>query len=169
MRYACIPPRSSTAGADSGAVLSRAMTQPQASGRLTDLYQLTMLDAYLDADLRDQAVFEFFVRRLPGNRSFLMVAGLEQLLDYLESLSFSAIEIEWLAATGRFNSKLLDYLAGFQFRGEVRAMPEGTLCFENEPIVQVIASLPEAQLIETRLINLMHFQTMIASKIHHHH
>ncbi|MCH8335272.1 MAG: nicotinate phosphoribosyltransferase [Proteobacteria bacterium] len=144
------------------------MTQPhampQASGLLTDLYQLTMLDAYLDADLRDEAVFEFFVRRLPGNRSFLMAAGLEQLLDYLERLSFSAIEIEWLASTGRFSSKLLDYLAGFRFRGEVRAMPEGTLCFENEPIVQVVASLPEAQLIETRLINLIHYQTMIASK-----
>ena len=115
------------------------------SGLLTDLYQLTMLDAYLAADMRDEAVFEFFVRRLPGNRSFLMVAGLEQLLDYLESLSFSTSEIEWLESTGRFTPKLLDYLADFRFRGAVNAMPEGTICFENEPIVQVVASLPEAQ------------------------
>jgi nicotinate phosphoribosyltransferase len=139
-----------------------ALQQP--SGLLTDLYQLTMLDAYLDADMRDEAVFEFFVRRLPENRSFLMTAGLEQLLDYLETLSFDATEIEWLESTGRFSTRLLDYLAGFRFRGEVRAMPEGTLCFGNEPMVQVIASLPEAQLVETRLINLIHFQTMIASK-----
>ncbi|MDH3747666.1 MAG: nicotinate phosphoribosyltransferase [Gammaproteobacteria bacterium] len=136
----------------------------KSSGLLTDLYQLTMLDAYLEADMRDEAVFEFFVRRLPKNRSFLMVAGLEQLLNYLERLSFRANEIEWLESTGRFSSKLLNYLKDFQFLGEVRAMPEGTLCFENEPIVQVIAALPEAQLIETRLINLIHYQTLIASK-----
>lgn len=153
---------------DDSAVLSRPMNHPKSlqhtSGLLTDLYQLTMLDAYLAGDMCDEAVFEFFVRRLPKNRSFLMVAGLEQLLDYLERLSFSASEIEWLESTGRFTSKLLDYLSNFRFRGTVRAMPEGTLCFENEPMVQVVASLPEAQLIETRLINLMHFQTLIASK-----
>ena len=136
----------------------------QSSGLLTDLYQLTMLDAYLDADMRDEAVFEFFVRRLPEQRHFLMTAGLEQLLDYLETLSFDAAEIEWLESTGRFSSRLLKYLSEFRFRGEVRALPEGTLCFGNEPMVQVVASLPEAQLIESRLINLIHFQTMIASK-----
>ena len=134
------------------------------SGLLTDLYQLTMLDAYLGADMHDEAVFEFFVRRLPQHRHFLMTAGLEQLLDYLETLSFDAAEIEWMESTGRFSSRLLNYLSDFRFRGEVRAMPEGTLCFGNEPMVQVIASLPEAQLIESRLINLIHFQTMIASK-----
>ena len=137
---------------------------PQTSGLLTDLYQLTMLEAYLAKDMCDEAVFEFFVRRLPQNRSFLMAAGLEQLLDYLEMLTFSEAEIEWLGSTGQFGSRLLDYLAHFRFRGEVRAIPEGTICFENEPIVQIIASLPEAQLIETRLINLLHYQTMIASK-----
>jgi nicotinate phosphoribosyltransferase len=136
----------------------------QTSGLLTDLYQLTMLDGYLNAGMHDTAVFEFFARKLPEHRHFLMTAGLEQLLDYLEVLSFDADEIEWLASTERFSSGLLDYLGDFRFRGEVRAMPEGTVCFGNEPTVQVIASLPEAQLIETRLINLIHFQTMIASK-----
>ncbi len=138
------------------------MRQP--SGLLTDLYQLTMLDGYLNAAMHETAVFEFFARKLPGHRHFLMTAGLEQFLDYLETLSFDADEIDWLASTGRFSSGLLDYLRDFRFRGEVRAMPEGTLCFANEPMVQVIASLPEAQLIETRLINLIHFQTLIASK-----
>lgn len=137
---------------------------PQTSGLLTDLYQLTMLDAYLAKDMRDEAFFEFYVRRLPQNRSFLMAAGLEQLLDYLETLAFSKTEIEWLGSTGQFSSRLLDYLAHFRFRGDVLALPEGTICFGNEPMVQIIASLPEAQLIETRLINLVHFQTMIASK-----
>ncbi len=134
------------------------------SGLLTDLYQLTMLDGYVSAGMFDTAVFEFFARRLPERRNFLMTAGLEQLLDYLETLSFDEREIQWLDATGRFSSTLIEYLSEFRFRGEVRAMPEGTLCFGNEPMVQVIASLPEAQLIETRLINLVHFQTLIASK-----
>jgi len=136
----------------------------QQSALLTDLYQLTMLDAYLGQGMCDQAVFEFFVRRLPENRSFLMVAGLEQLLEYLETLSFSSAEIEWLESTGRFSLRLLDYLAEFRFRGDICAMPEGTTFFSDEPVVQVIASLPEAQLIETRLINIVHYQTLIASK-----
>lgn len=144
--------------------MSRTESQPERSGLLTDLYQLTMLDAYLSRDMCDDAVFEFFSRRLPEKRSFLMAAGLEQLLDYLENLSFNADEIDWLASTGRFTKKLLDYLANFRFSGEVRAMPEGTVFFANEPIVQVIAPLPEAQLIETRLINLLHYQTLIATK-----
>jgi nicotinate phosphoribosyltransferase len=134
------------------------------SGLLTDLYQLTMLDAYLERDMCDMAVFEFFSRRLPEHRNFLVAAGLEQLLDFLESLEFTQEEIDWLESTGRFTRKLLDYLVDFRFSGEVRAMPEGTVFFANEPVVQVIAPLPEAQLIETRLINLLHFQTMIASK-----
>lgn len=134
------------------------------SGLLTDLYQLTMLDTYLDRDMHGEAVFEFFSRHLPNNRNFLVAAGLEQLLDYLESQMFSAEEIAWLDASGRFTPKLIDYLANFRFSGTVRAMREGTVFFANEPIVQVIAPLPEAQLIETRLINLLHFQTMIASK-----
>jgi len=137
---------------------------PGDSGLLTDLYQLTMLDAYLARDMHDEAVFEFFSRRLPKRRNFLMSAGLEQLLEYLEQLSFSAEEVEWLESTGRFSNKLLDYLAGFKFTGTVNAMPEGTVFFANEPSVQVVAPLPQAQLIETRLINLLHYQTMIASK-----
>ena len=136
----------------------------QQSALLTDLYQLTMLDAYLARDMREPAVFEFFSRRLPKNRSFLMTTGLEQLLDYLETIAFSSVEIDWLESTELFSSRLLEYLAEFRFRGDVYALPEGTVFFENEPIVQVVASLPEAQLVETRLINLIHFSTLIASK-----
>jgi len=142
----------------------RELERAGTSGLLTDLYEFTMLDAYLAREMLDTAVFEFFSRRLPAQRSFLMAAGLEQLLDYLEALSFGAAEIEWLESTGRFSTRLLDYLADFRFSGEVRALPEGTVAFADEPIVQVIGPLPEAQLVESRLINLIHFQTVIASK-----
>lgn len=134
------------------------------SALLTDLYQLRMLDAYLKNDMCAPAVFEFFVRRLPTSRAFLVAAGLEQLLDYLADLSFSSPEIDWLRSTELFSARLLDYLADFRFSGDVCAMPEGTVFFGNEPIVQVVAPLPEAQLVETRLINLVHLQSLIASK-----
>jgi nicotinate phosphoribosyltransferase len=131
---------------------------------LTDLYQLNMMQAYLDHGETKTAVFEFFVRKLPPERGFLIAAGLEQALDFLENLRFAAEEIEWLARSGRFGRNLLDYLAEFRFSGDVHAMPEGTAFFANEPILRVTAPLPEAQLVETRLINILHFQTLIASK-----
>jgi len=110
------------------------------------------------------AVFEFFVRKLPPNRGFLLAAGLEHALDFLEAVHFSNDEIDSLARTGRFEKQLLDYLAAFRFTGDVHAMPEGTIFFANEPILRVTAPLPEAQFVETRLINLLHFQSLIASK-----
>jgi nicotinate phosphoribosyltransferase len=131
---------------------------------LTDLYQLNMLQAYRDAGMTAIATFEFFVRRLPPTRGFLVAAGLEQVLDFLESARFGDAELEWLAASGRFGSALLDDLAKWRFTGEVDAMPEGTVFFPDEPILRVAAQLPEAQLVETRIINLLHFQTLIASK-----
>jgi len=137
---------------------------PATSALLTDLYQLNMIQGYLDRGMAETAVFEFFVRKLPPRRGFLMAAGLASALDYLEHLRFSGDELEWLRKTGRFGSKLIDYLADFRFRGDVHAMPEGTAFFANEPILRVTASLPEAQLVETRLINILHFQSLIAAK-----
>jgi len=131
---------------------------------LTDLYQLNMLAAYLDHGLNDTAVFELFVRKLPARRGFLMAAGLEQALCYLEALAFSGEDIERLRAFGGFPDSLLDYLAGLRFTGEVDALPEGTVLFCDEPILRVTAPLPQAQLVETRLINLVHFETVVASK-----
>ncbi len=135
-----------------------------ASPLLTDLYQLNMMQAYLDRGETKTAVFEFFVRKLPPSRGFLLAAGLEQLLEFLESLQFRPEEIDWLTRSGQFEKHLLDYLATFRFTGDVHAMPEGTLFFPNEPIVRVTAPLPEAQLVETRIINLLHFQCLIAAK-----
>jgi nicotinate phosphoribosyltransferase len=134
------------------------------SALLTDLYQLNMIQAYLDHDETSTAVFELFVRRLPESRNFLVAAGLESALDFLERLRFTGDEIEWLASTARFNGRMLDYLASMRFTGDVHAMPEGTVFFADEPILRVTAPLPEAQLIETRMLNALHFQSLIASK-----
>ncbi|MGA8748273.1 MAG: nicotinate phosphoribosyltransferase, partial [Pseudolabrys sp.] len=137
---------------------------PLTSPLTTDLYELNMVQAYLDRGEDKQAVFEFFVRRLPARRGFLLAAGLDDALVYLETLQFSPAEIDWLKSTRRFRRNLIDYLAEFRFTGDVHAIPEGTACFPNEPLIRITAPLPMAQLVETRLINILHFQTMIASK-----
>jgi nicotinate phosphoribosyltransferase len=137
---------------------------PPGSALVTDLYQLNMVQAYLDHAETELAAFEFFVRHLPERRNFLMAAGLEQVLDFLEGLRFTAAELDWLAATGRFGKNLIDYLAAFRFGGDVHAMPEGTSFFPNEPILRVTAALPEAQLIEPRVLNFLQYQSMIAAK-----
>jgi nicotinate phosphoribosyltransferase len=139
------------------------MTQ-STSALLTDLYQLTMLQGYLQQRMEDTAVFEFFVRKLPPRRGFLVAAGLEQALSYLENLRFTPWELDWIAKSGRFSTALVEYLTQFRFTGDVHAMPEGTVFFPDEPILRVTAPLPQAQLVETRLLNLLHFQTLIASK-----
>lgn len=131
---------------------------------LTDLYQLTMLHSYWKRGMTAPAVFEFFARKLPPGRAFLVTAGLEQALDYLEGLRFGEAELDWVRRCGRFAPGFAEWLAGLRFTGDVDAMPEGTVCFPDEPLVRVTAPMPEAQLVETRLVNLLHFQTLIASK-----
>lgn len=135
---------------------------PLSSPLLADLYQFTMLQSYLERDMQETAVFELFIRKLPPGRNFMVAAGLEQVLDFLENLRFSSEELNWLAT--RFRPSLIDYLERFRFSGDVHALPEGTLFFPNEPILRITAPLPQAQLIESRLINLLHFETLIASK-----
>ena len=136
----------------------------QTSVLLTDLYQLTMLQGYFDQRMEGTAVFEFFVRKLPPQRNFLVAAGLEQVLTFLENLRLTGEELEWLSGHGEFRPAFLRYLERMRFTGDVHALPEGTIFFPNEPILRVTAPLPEAQLVESRLINLVHFQTVIASK-----
>src|SRR6266516_71657 len=130
---------------------------------LTDLYQLNMMQAYLDRGETTAAVFEFFVRKLPRDRDFLIAAGLEQVLGFLEQLRFTRGELDWLGNTGRFGKNFLAHLAELRFTGDVHAMPEGTVFFADEPILRITAPLPEAQLIETRLINILHFQLLLAA------
>jgi len=144
--------------------MSASHANASAPALLTDLYQLTMLDAYYTLGMEKPAVFEFFVRRLPAGRNFLVAAGLEQVLDYLENLHFTADEIEWLASTQRFSASFLERLSKFRFTGQVYALREGTVFFASEPVLRVVAPLPEAQLVESRIVNLLHYQTLVASK-----
>ncbi len=131
---------------------------------LTDLYQLTMLDAYYQAGMEETAVFEFFVRKLPPDRSFFMAAGLEQVLCYLENLHFSNEDLQWLRDSGHFSQSLVERLADLRFSGDVEAMAEGSIFFVNEPVLRVTAPLPQVQLIEPIIINALHFQSLIATK-----
>ncbi|MEM7778452.1 MAG: nicotinate phosphoribosyltransferase [Pseudomonadota bacterium] len=140
------------------------MSDDMNSPLLTDLYQLNMIQAYLEHGKMDEAVFEFFVRRLPASRAFLVAAGLEQALDYLEDLKFSPKDIDWLNSTNRFSADMLSFLEDLRFTGDVHAMPEGTVFYPDEPVLRITAPLPVAQLVESRLINLLHFETLIASK-----
>jgi nicotinate phosphoribosyltransferase len=123
-----------------------------------------MMDAYYRLRMEEKAVFEFFVRRLPDKRNFLIAAGLEQALDYLETLHFMPEEIDWLASTQRLSAECLRRLRTLRFTGDVFAMPEGTAFFASEPVLRVEAPLPEAQLVESRIVNLLHYQTLVASK-----
>ena len=130
---------------------------------LTDLYELTMLQTYYEHGMTGDAVFELFMRRAP-QRGFFIAAGLEQGLEWLEQLAFKPCELDWMRDSGFFSTAFVDRMADFRFTGEVAALPEGTPFFAEEPIVQVVAPLPEAQFIESRLMNILHFQTLIASK-----
>src|SRR5437868_565610 len=112
---------------------------------LTDLYELTMLQSYFDKGMRDTAVFDLFMRRLPNNRNYLVACGLEHVLHYLETLSFSAEAITYLRTLDRFSDGFLETLRDFHFTGDVYAVPEGTVIFPGEPLIEVIAPLPEAQ------------------------
>jgi nicotinate phosphoribosyltransferase len=133
-------------------------------GLFTDLYQLTMLQAYLDEGMTESAVFSLFVRRLPAQRTFLLACGLETVLQQLEELHFTEDDCAYLASLRLFSEGLLDWLRGFRFSGDVFAVPEGTPVFANEPILEIVAPLPEAQLIETLVMNQIHLQTLLASK-----
>ena len=130
----------------------------------TDLYELMMLRSYFVEGLRATAVFDLFVRTLPPQRNYLVACGLDDALAYLEQLSFSERAIDDLASLDQFTPQFLEQLRSLRFTGDVLAVPEGTPVFANEPILEVVAPLPEAQLAETFLLNQIHLQTVIASK-----
>jgi len=130
----------------------------------TDLYELTMAASYFDHQVFDTATFSLFIRDVYATRNYFVAAGLEQVLDELTAFQFSDRDISYLQSTGRFSEPFLNYLAQLRFTGEVYAMPEGTVFFANEPVMEVTAPIVEAQLIETFVLNTMGFQTMIASK-----
>ena len=130
----------------------------------TDLYELTMLQSYFEERMRETAVFSLFVRRLPERRNYLLAAGLDDILCYLETLHFDDESIRYLASLNRFSNRFLEHLRTFRFSGEVHAVPEGTPFFPNEPILEVVAPIGEGQFVETFIINQIQLQTMLASK-----
>ena len=130
----------------------------------TDLYELTMAQAYWQAGVTAEACFSLFVRRLPIDRGYLVFVGLEDMLDALTGLSFSESDIAGLRSLELFDDGFLDYLANLRFTGSARAMPEATVFFANEPVLEVTAPVVEAQIAETLLLNLFNVQTMLASK-----
>ncbi len=132
---------------------------------LTDFYELTMMAGYLKENRADARVcFEYFFRYLPPNAGFGVAAGLGPFLDYLESLQFHDDDIEYLRTLRIFDAAFLDHLRGFKSTCTVRAVPEGTLVFPNAPVVQIEGPIFEAQLLETALLNMLNFQTLIATK-----
>lgn len=141
-----------------------AWVTPENVALLTDLYELKMVQAYWREDLLDDAVFSLFVRRLPPGRNFLLACGLDDALRYLEGLRFTPETLDYVAGLPEFRADFVEWLADFRFTGEVRAVREGTPVFANEPILEIAAPLPEAQLIESFLLNQVHLQTTLASK-----
>ena len=145
----------------------KAMESTENTSLIVDLYELTMAAAYFQNRVRSVATFELFVREMPPERSYLVAAGIESALDYLQSLRFTADQVEFLRAQPAFRTvqpEFFDFLEKFRFTGEVHAVPEGTLVFGEEPLLRVTAPILEAQIVETYLLSVIHFETLIASK-----
>lgn len=132
---------------------------------LMDYYELTMANGYFAHGFKDKVVvFDMFYRRNPDNGGFVVAAGLEQLIEYIQNMRFTDEDIDYLRSKGEFSEDFLEYLAQFKFTGSIDAVPEGTICYPNTPIVTVTAPVIEAQLIETMLLLTVNFQSLIATK-----
>ena len=130
----------------------------------TDLYELTMAQSYLQQQMFAPATFSLFVRPSRVNRPYLVAAGLEDVLHYLEEFSVSSDAVDYLHSTGIFADEFLDYLGNLRFTGMVRAIPEGRLYFYDEPVLEITAPIIEAQVVETLVINQINLQSVIATK-----
>ena len=133
-------------------------------GLLTDLYQLTMAQAYFQNRRMESATFSLFVRAYPANRGYFVSAGLEDVLEFLEGFSFDSTAIDYLYSLNLFADDFLDFMKSLRFTGEVWAIPEGRLFFKDEPVIEVTAPIIEAQIVETFIINQINLQSLIATK-----
>ena len=143
---------------------SRIPLPPEETGLFADLYELTMAQAYFRHSMFAPATFSLFIREYPPNRGYLVAAGLEDVLDFLEAMKFGPSSIAYLKSTGIFTDDFLDYLGAVRFTGSVRAIPEGRLFFANEPVLEVTGPIIEAQIAETFIINQINLQTLLATK-----
>ncbi|MHA8110680.1 nicotinate phosphoribosyltransferase [Lactobacillaceae bacterium Melli_B4] len=131
----------------------------------TDYYEINMMQTYFSEGLADRhAVFEVFFRKMPFKNGYAVFAGLEHVIDYINNLHFTEEDIQYLSNHGEFTSEFLNYLKNFKFKGTIRSALEGDLVFNNEPILQVEGTLPECQLIETAILNIVNYQTLVATK-----
>ncbi|GAK48170.1 nicotinate phosphoribosyltransferase [Secundilactobacillus oryzae JCM 18671] len=131
----------------------------------TDAYELSMIQTYFEEGIQNkEAVFEVFFRKMPFENGYAVFAGLERIVHYIENLTFSKTDIAYLIDSGNYTDEFIDYLKNFKFKGTIRSAREGELVFENEPILQVEGPLADAQLIETALLNIINYQTLIATK-----
>lgn len=140
--------------------------QDEPVGLFTDLYELTMADSYLDHGVEGEAVFDLHVRSLPPGRGFMVAGGTARLAERLDQFTFSDEDLAFLEEQG-FSDDLLGYLEEFSFEGEVRVVPEGEIVYPYEPLAQVRAPLPMAQLVETLVLNTVHLETVLATKAAH--
>ena len=132
---------------------------------LTDFYEITMAGGYFEADMADDiAYFDMFFRRIPDGGGFVIMAGIEQVVNYLEELEFTDEDIDFLRRKGIFDEKFLDYLRNFQFACDVWGIPEGTPVFPGEPLITVRGPVIQAQFVETMILLLINHQSLIATK-----
>jgi nicotinate phosphoribosyltransferase len=133
-------------------------------GLFTDLYELTMGQSYFSEGMSSRATFSLYMRDYPPDRGYMVAAGVEDALDCLDSLSFDAASIDYLRSIGIFTEDFLEYLVDFRFTGSVRAVPEGTLFFADEPVMEISGPIIEAQVVETIVINQVQYQSLLATK-----
>lgn len=131
---------------------------------MTDLYQLTMMQGYFKSQNHQTVIFDVFYRSNPSGSAYSIMAGLEQVIEYIKALSFSPEDIQYLKSTGIFEDNFLEFLKKFKFSGNIYAIPEGSVIFPREPLIKVIAPIMEAQLIETAILNIINHQSLIATK-----
>ncbi len=131
----------------------------------TDAYELSMIQTYFEKGIQDKrAIFEVYFRQMPFRNGFAVFAGLEHIIHYIENCHFTESDIAYLKETEDFSPAFLDYLANFKFKGTIRSAVEGELVFNNEPMIQVEGPLADCQLIETAVLNIVNYQTLIATK-----
>ena len=131
---------------------------------LTDLYELTMMQGYFESQANETVTFDVFFRENPNKGGYSVMAGLEQVIEYIKNLNFSYEDVDYLRGLGLFSEDFLHYLSGFHFSGDIYAIPEGSVIFPREPLVKVIAPIMEAQLVETAILNIINHQSLIATK-----
>lgn len=131
---------------------------------MTDLYELTMMQGYFKAGNKQHVIFDIFYRKNPFGSAYALMAGLEQVIEYIKELSFSKDDIQYLKNTGMFEDDFLEYLQQFKFSGNIYAIPEGSVIFPREPLMKIAAPIMEAQLIETAVLNILNHQCLIATK-----